>query len=93
VVIVYILRCRDNGLYVGMTDNLAARVERHNRGKGCAFTAVRQPVTVAYSEVCPTRAAAAARERQIKRWTRAKKEALIAGDLWRLKQLSARRSM
>ena len=85
---VYIVRCHGGALYVGSTENLDARMERHNRGEGCGFTARRTPVTLVFSEEHPTRAAAMARERQIKRWTRAKKEALVSGDVVRLSRLS-----
>ena len=83
---VYILRCADNSIYIGETNDLALRVLRHNEGRASSFTVTR-PVVLAYSESHPDRAAALTRERQLKRWTRAKKEALIAGDIVRLKQL------
>jgi predicted GIY-YIG superfamily endonuclease len=76
---IYILRCADGSLYVGETAALDARVAGHNGGWS-RFTSTRRPVTLAYTEVFEDRAAALSRERQIKRWTRAKKEALISGD-------------
>ncbi|HVC21377.1 MAG TPA: GIY-YIG nuclease family protein [Vicinamibacterales bacterium] len=84
---VYLLRCADNSLYTGQAENLEARLARHNMGTASAFTARRRPVRLVYSEALPTPALALARERQLKRWTRAKKEALIAGDLIALKRL------
>jgi len=63
------------------------RLERHEDGSACAFTRHRRPVSLVYSEEHPTRLAGLQRERQLKRWTRAKKEALIAGDLQLLKRL------
>jgi len=66
VTFLYILRCCDDALYVGTTDDLTARLERHNRGAGCAFTARRTPVTLEHSEEFATRAEAMTRERQIK---------------------------
>jgi putative endonuclease len=51
---------------------------KHNQGGGSSFTARRRPVQLAFSEVQPNRIAAVKREQQLKRWTRAKKEALIA---------------
>jgi putative endonuclease len=84
---VYILRCSDSSLYIGSTADLDARIARHNRGEGCVFTAARRPLTLVYSEPFDTQLEATLRERQLKRWTRAKKEALIAGDLSRLKVL------
>jgi predicted GIY-YIG superfamily endonuclease len=87
---VYILRCSDGTLYIGETSDLAWRVERHNAGTACDFTRRRRPVTLVYSERLPDRVRARSRERQLKRWTRAKKEALIAGDLQRLRGLGQR---
>jgi predicted GIY-YIG superfamily endonuclease len=84
---VYILRCADGGLYIGHTEDLRARIATHHAGEAALFTRKRRPVVLAYSEALPIRLAAAARERQTKRWTRAKKEALIAGDLQRLKRV------
>jgi predicted GIY-YIG superfamily endonuclease len=84
---VYILRCADDALYIGETHDLDARVRSHNEGTNPTFTQNRRPVRLAYAESHPTRAAALKRERYIKRWTRAKKEALIAGDSDLLKRL------
>jgi predicted GIY-YIG superfamily endonuclease len=84
---VYILRCADGSLYIGETDNLEARLLKHDEGTASAFTAQRRPVLLVYSEMHNERAVAQARERQLKRWTRAKKEALIAGDRALLKRL------
>ena len=84
---VYILRCADGALYIGETDELSLRIQRHNEGRGCVFTATRLPVSLVYAEQFTTRDAAVKRERQLKRWTRAKKEALIAADLTLLKRL------
>jgi predicted GIY-YIG superfamily endonuclease len=84
---VYILRCSDGSFYVGHTDNLDLRVQRHSEGRGCAYTAERRPIELAWFETAKDAATAKARERQLKRWTRAKKEALIAGDTKLLKRL------
>jgi putative endonuclease len=84
---VYILRCADNSLYIGETSNLESRLLKHHEGSACAFTTSRRPVVLAYREAHTTHDAALKRERQLKRWTRAKKEALIAGDVARLKDL------
>lgn len=88
---VYILRCSDGSYYVGGTDDLSARLEAHNAGRAAAWTAKRRPVTLVYREPQPDEQSAIRRERQLKRWTRAKKEALIAGDTCRLHHLSRRR--
>jgi predicted GIY-YIG superfamily endonuclease len=68
---VYLLRCSDGSLYVGSTDDLALRLHRHNDGRAATFTAWRRPVTLAYSEQHPSRAAARRREAQLKGWTTA----------------------
>jgi predicted GIY-YIG superfamily endonuclease len=81
------LRCRDGALYVGETNDLDLRVTRHNQGRPSVFTARRLPVTLVFAEPHDTQAAALLLERQLKRWTRAKKEALIAGDLVVLNRL------
>ena len=81
MVSVYILRCSDSSFYVGRTSDLALRLWQHNEGTGSAYTAKNRPVALAYSEEFKSDALARARERQFKRWTRAKKEALIAGNL------------
>ena len=83
----YILRCADASLYVGQAADLEERVHAHNIGRGPRFTRVRRPVALVYSEPHADRKAAMRRERQVKRWTQAKKEALVAGDLDRLKKL------
>jgi len=86
---VYILRCSDNSFYVGSTLNLKGRVRAHNQGWGAAYTFRRRPVRLVYSEMFQSEAEAVARERQVKGWSRAKKEALVAGNLQKLKRLSA----
>ena len=89
---VYILRCADGSFYVGHTDDLDARVKAHNQGHGAAHTCLRRPVVLVYSERASSRLEASQRERQIKRWSKAKKQALITGDLPALKRLSKRRN-
>ncbi len=74
---VYLLRCHDGTFYTGCTNDLAARERKHNEGRGAKYTAGRRPVQVVYSEVVDSRSAAQAREAEIKRWKRAKKEALL----------------
>ena len=71
-----VLRCADNSIYISETNDLALRVLRHNEGRASSFTVTRRPVVLAYSESHPDRVAALTRERQLKRSTRAKKEAL-----------------
>jgi predicted GIY-YIG superfamily endonuclease len=77
---VYILRCADDRFYTGHTDNLEQRLAQHQHGGFCDFTSRRRPVTFVWSESFPSRIEAMEAERQIKGWTRAKKDALIRGD-------------
>ena len=77
---VYLLRCADGSYYAGHTDDMEARLWQHNQGLCCEWTARRRPIELVWCEAAPTRSEALAFERRIKGWTRAKKEALIAGD-------------
>ena len=77
---VYLLRCSDGSLYVGRTTDLSQREQKHNDGHGAAYTAARRPVRIVYAEEHTSELSAARRERRIKGWTSAKKEALIAGQ-------------
>ena len=88
--LVYILRCSDGSYYVGFTDDLEQRVALHNTGRAASHTAKRCSVILVYSESHATKVTAMHRERQLKGWTHAKKEALIAGDKAKLKQLGKR---
>jgi putative endonuclease len=87
VVFLYVLRCAGNTLYIGVAADVVRRVEQHSAGRGCVFTARRRPVALVYTESFPSRSLAMRREKQLKRWTRAKKEALIAGDIEQLRRL------
>ncbi len=89
---VYILRCSDGSLYVGYSACVEARVRAHNAGEAALFTRRRRPVMLVYRESHDGKLAAIRRERQIRRWSRAKKEALIRGDVELLRALSKRRS-
>ncbi len=73
---------------MGSTDNLVQRVAIHNAGRGPRWTASRLPVELAYHEMYKTLKEAIQRERQIKKWSWAKKNALISGDMISLKKLS-----
>ena len=74
------VRCADGTLYTGYAHDPSARVEVHNSGKGAKYTRSRLPVSLVYVERCESLSAALKRERQLKPWSRAKKEALIAGS-------------
>lgn len=76
---VYLMRCADDTLYCGMTDDIEKRLKAHNSGKGAKYTRARLPVELAYSEECPTRSYALKRERAIKGMTRELKLKLIKG--------------
>jgi putative endonuclease len=88
---IYILRCSDGSYYVGSTrDTLEHRVAQHNAGFG-GYTAKRKPVTLLFSQHVERITDAIEAERQVKGWSRAKKEALIAGDFERLRALARSR--
>ena len=76
----YMLRCGDDSYYVGHTDDLEARIGQHQSGQIPGYTHDRQPLQLVWSEQFPDRDSAFAAERQIKGWSRVKKEALIRGD-------------
>ncbi|HSD18962.1 MAG TPA: GIY-YIG nuclease family protein [Anaeromyxobacter sp.] len=85
---VYMLRCRDGSYYVGHTDELEKRVAEHDAGTFPGYTCERRPVELVWFAEMVTREDALERELQLKRWTRRKKEALIAGDWDRVKALA-----
>ncbi|MEX2033489.1 MAG: GIY-YIG nuclease family protein [Candidatus Colwellbacteria bacterium] len=86
---VYILRNKANKLYIGQTNNLERRLEQQRSisSKSAKFIKDNQKFNLVYSEEHPTLLEAMIREKQLKGWTRAKKEALIKGDLELLKKL------
>ena len=75
---VYILRCADDTLYTGSTDDIPRRLAVHNSGKGAKYTRGRLPVEVVYSERCESYSAALKREYAIKQLARREKLKLIA---------------
>ena len=85
---IYILRCENDELYVGSTNDINDRVVRHKSGRGAVYTKHHKPEELIYTEEYETYQEAFKRERQIKGWSRAKKEALVAGDIEKLKQFS-----
>jgi len=86
---VYILRTSSNTLYVGQTNNLEKRLEEHQNksNKSAKYVRYFRFVKLVYSEECRTRSEAMRREKQLKGWTRVKKEALIGGDSKLLRNL------
>ena len=75
---VYIVRCADGTLYTGCARDPHKREGVHNSGRGARYTAGRRPVSLVYSETFESLGDALRRERELKRWTRRKKDALVA---------------
>lgn len=69
---IYIVQCKDASLYTGYTNNLAARIAKHNEGKGAKYTKSRRPVQLRYYETFETKSAALKRECAIKNDTTTK---------------------
>lgn len=87
----YILRCSDGSYYVGSArGDLDHRIGDHQSGILGGYTAARRPVELVFAEEFAWITEAIAAERQVKGWSRRKKEALIAGELERLPELSRR---
>jgi len=88
---VYILQCADGSYYVGLTRRTAEqRLAEHNRGLVGGYTKRRRPVRLRFSESFDRITDAIAAERQLKGWSRAKKEALMRGDFDLLQSLARR---
>jgi predicted GIY-YIG superfamily endonuclease len=87
---VYILRCADGGYYTGHTTDLELRLAQHQAGELDGWTRHRLPVELVFVQEMGTRDEAFLAEQRIKGWSRAKKEALIAGD-WDLVQWLAKK--
>ncbi|OBX18390.1 excinuclease ABC subunit C [Erythrobacter sp. QSSC1-22B] len=80
----YMLKCADGKYYTGHTDDLERRIAQHQYGGYCDFTSRRLPVTFVWCQEFTTRAEALESELRVKKWSRAKKEALAAGDWQRV---------
>ena len=78
----YIILCSNNRYYVGHTNNLEKRFEYHLNKNGAKFTVQNKPIKMVWSQQFKTEIEAIKREKQIKGWTKAKKENLISG-LWK----------
>lgn len=76
---VYIVRCADNSLYTGITNNISRRIHEHNNDNrsAAAYTRSRRPVVLAYQESWQNRSQAAKREYQIKMLSKTDKERLF----------------
>ncbi|MBL4735872.1 MAG: GIY-YIG nuclease family protein [Flavobacteriales bacterium] len=84
----YILECSDDNYYVGSTVDIDRRLSEHTNGRGANFTKRYPPVKLVYLEIFIRIDDAFYREKQIQGWTRAKKLALIAENMERLKMLA-----
>lgn len=74
---VYMLECADDTFYVGITNDMARRLNEHNTGSASRYTRGRRPVHVVMTESATSRSAALKREAALKRLTRAQKERLL----------------
>jgi len=74
---VYIVRCADDSLYTGITNDLEKRIKAHNDGLGAKYTKPRRPVCLAYQEAAADRSTASKREYVVKQLSRTEKQALI----------------
>ena len=81
----YILQCNDKSYYTGSTTNLKERLSQHALGFGANYTKERLPVKLVYFEEFQNIEYAFIREKQVQKWSRKKKEALINGNIEMLK--------
>jgi putative endonuclease len=84
----YILRLKSGNLYVGSTTDIEKRYKDHCSGRACRTTKFDSPAAIVLSEQFKTFSRARQREAQVKHWSRAKKEALISGNLATLQNLA-----
>jgi putative endonuclease len=89
--VVYFLRLRSGTIYIGASEDLEQRLVDHASGQACRTTQLDPPVALLRVEEFPIFSAARTREAQLKRWSRAKKEALLNADFERLHALSQSR--
>ena len=74
----YILRCKDNTFYTGITTDVDKRLEAHQTGKGAKYTRGRAPLELVYRETCGSHSDALKRELEIKKLSREEKQKRIA---------------
>lgn len=89
--VTYILKLRSDLYYTGCSTDFPVRLSEHANGTACRTTHLDPPVALVWTEIQTDLPAARKREAQIKKWSREKKEALIAGDRLRLRNLSKSR--
>ena len=73
----YIIQCRDESLYTGITTDISRRLNEHNAKKGAFYTQNKTPVKLVYQEAMPNQSAARKREAAIKRLSREEKLELV----------------
>ncbi len=88
----YILKLQSGSLYIGATKNIEKRYAKHRAGEAGRTTSLDPPIALVYSEKHDSFTKTRQREAQVKRWSRAKKEALVSGDKSKLKALSRPRN-
>ena len=89
---VYILKCLDNTFYTGFTSNLAKRLESHQNGAyKDSYTSTRRPIQLVFYCEFTDPNIAIEKEKQIKKWSQAKKKALINGDHENLPNLAKKK--
>lgn len=77
----YLLRCADDTLYCGISNDMEKRLAAHNAGNAAKYTRSRGPVVLAYLETCADRSVASKREMAIKKLSRPEKLSLIQAAL------------
>jgi putative endonuclease len=88
---VYILKCQDGTYYTGFTRDLEKRQKEHLGGYGAKYTLDKKAEALLYYETFDSQEEALHREKQLKGWTKAKKDSLISGQISHLKKLSISR--
>ncbi|OJU77954.1 MAG: hypothetical protein BGO09_01860 [Bacteroidetes bacterium 47-18] len=89
---VYIVQCADNSYYTGITNNLEKRIAEHNEGTDPkCYTFKRRPVILVFQQQFTDVNQAIAFEKQVKGWSRKKKEAIIRNEWYKLPDLSKNR--
>ncbi len=80
----YLLRCRDNSLYAGITTDVTRRLHQHNslnsKAKGSKYVRSRRPANLVYQEKLSSKSKALKRESEVKKWTKQEKEAFISKE-------------
>ena len=75
--VVYMLKCNDNSIYTGISNNLTQRLNTHAKGNGSKYVRSRLPFKLVYTEKCQNRSKAIKREIEIKKLEKKNKELLV----------------